>query len=85
VYDAGSTELGRPYFAMEHVDGEPITDCCDRHRLSVTGYEAGNLYSRGDIDGGFGAVFAPPSGPGVIPFPPELLRSDPMFEKVVGH
>jgi tRNA A-37 threonylcarbamoyl transferase component Bud32 len=35
VYDAGSTELGRPYFAMEHVDGEPITDYCDRHRLST--------------------------------------------------
>jgi WD40 repeat protein/serine/threonine protein kinase/tetratricopeptide (TPR) repeat protein len=33
VYDAGATEQGRPYFAMELVPGEPITDYCDRHEL----------------------------------------------------
>ena len=38
---------------------------------SVTGYEHVEVYSRGDIDGGFGAVFAPPSVPGFIPFPSE--------------
>ena len=38
---------------------------------SITGYETVHTYSRGDIDGGFGAVFAPPSGPGKIPFPSE--------------
>jgi iron complex outermembrane receptor protein len=38
---------------------------------SITGYEHARVYSRGDIDGGFGAVFAPPSGPGLIPFPSE--------------
>ncbi len=38
---------------------------------SITGYETVHTYSRGDIDGGFGAVFAPPSGPGFIPFPAE--------------
>ncbi|MEE7565897.1 TonB-dependent receptor [Xanthomonas sp. Kuri4-3] len=37
---------------------------------SITGYEGiSKYYSRGDIDGGYGAVFAPPSGPGTIPFP----------------
>ncbi|MHC4769155.1 MAG: serine/threonine-protein kinase, partial [Planctomycetota bacterium] len=35
VYEAGSTESGRPYFAMEHVPGVPITEYCDRHRLSI--------------------------------------------------
>ncbi|MRX08658.1 TonB-dependent receptor plug domain-containing protein [Pseudoduganella sp. FT25W] len=35
---------------------------------SVTGYETVRVYSRGDVDGGFGAVYAPPSGPGLIPF-----------------
>jgi serine/threonine protein kinase/tetratricopeptide (TPR) repeat protein len=30
VLDAGETESGRPYFAMELVAGEPITDWCDR-------------------------------------------------------
>lgn len=38
---------------------------------SVTGFETLDMFSRGDIDGGFGAVFAPPSGPGTIPFPSE--------------
>jgi iron complex outermembrane receptor protein len=38
---------------------------------SITGYEHARVLSRGDIDGGFGAVFAPPSGPGLIPFPSE--------------
>ena len=35
VYDAGASEQGRPYFAMEFVRGEPITTYCDRHRLPV--------------------------------------------------
>jgi WD40 repeat protein/serine/threonine protein kinase len=34
VYDAGSTPRGRPYFAMEHVQGVPITEHCDRHKLT---------------------------------------------------
>ena len=38
---------------------------------SITGYESVNTLSRGDIDGGFGAVFTPVSGPGVIPFSAE--------------
>ncbi len=33
VFDAGTTEQGRPFFAMEYVKGEPITTYCDRHRL----------------------------------------------------
>ncbi len=35
VYDAGTTETGRPYFVMEYVRGLPITDYCDRHKLTV--------------------------------------------------
>ncbi|MEJ2705645.1 MAG: serine/threonine-protein kinase, partial [Sedimentisphaerales bacterium] len=35
VYDAGTTESGRPYFVMEHVRGSPITEHCDRHKLSI--------------------------------------------------
>jgi eukaryotic-like serine/threonine-protein kinase len=35
VLDAGSTEFGRPYFAMELVHGEPITEYCDRHKLTL--------------------------------------------------
>ena len=34
VFDAGTTPHGRPYFVMEYVKGVPITEHCDRHRLS---------------------------------------------------
>jgi tetratricopeptide (TPR) repeat protein/tRNA A-37 threonylcarbamoyl transferase component Bud32 len=35
VFDAGSTETGRPYFVMELVRGIPITEYCDRERLTT--------------------------------------------------
>jgi serine/threonine protein kinase/tetratricopeptide (TPR) repeat protein len=35
VFDAGATEEGRPYFVMEYVPGEPVTEYCDRYRLTV--------------------------------------------------
>ena len=35
VFDAGATSEGRPYFVMEHVPGLPITDYCDKHRLTL--------------------------------------------------
>jgi non-specific serine/threonine protein kinase/serine/threonine-protein kinase len=35
VFEAGDTEQGRPYFVMEYVDGSPITEYCDEHRLTT--------------------------------------------------
>ncbi len=35
VYDAGRAPSGRPYFVMEHVDGLPVTEHCDKHRLTI--------------------------------------------------
>ncbi|MHB1326671.1 MAG: serine/threonine-protein kinase, partial [Gemmatimonadales bacterium] len=35
LFDAGATADGLPYFAMELVRGVPITEYCDRHRLSI--------------------------------------------------
>lgn len=35
VLDAGATESGRPYFVMEYVKGDPITEFADAHKLSV--------------------------------------------------
>ncbi len=35
VIDAGATPEGKPYFAMEYVKGEPITDYCDKHQLTT--------------------------------------------------
>lgn len=37
VYDGGTTDDGRPYFVMEHVDGESVTEYCDRHEVSTRG------------------------------------------------
>ncbi len=49
---------------------------------SITGYESVEVLSRGDIDGGFGAVFAPPMGPGFIPFPAESADGLPDHSQV---
>jgi len=35
LIDGGVTDKGEPYFAMEFVDGLPITAYCDDHRLSI--------------------------------------------------
>ena len=35
VLDAGATDTGRPYFAMELVKGVPVTEYCDTHRLDT--------------------------------------------------
>ncbi len=35
VFDAGATERGQPYFAMEYVDGIPITSYCDEHKFTI--------------------------------------------------
>jgi tetratricopeptide (TPR) repeat protein len=35
VLDAGATPDGRPFFVMELVNGVPLTDYCDTHRLPV--------------------------------------------------
>ncbi len=35
VFDVGATPEGRPYFAMELVDGVPITEHCDAARLPI--------------------------------------------------
>ncbi len=36
LLDGGLTDDGLPYFTMEYVDGHPIHEYCDTHRLSVT-------------------------------------------------
>lgn len=37
LFDAGATPEGDPWFAMELVEGEPITEYCDRCRLGLRG------------------------------------------------
>ncbi|PHZ84647.1 TonB-dependent receptor [Paremcibacter congregatus] len=50
---------------------------------SVTGYEHGKVFSRGDVDGGFGGVFDGqfPSGPGFIPFASESAGEIPGLDQ----
>src|SRR6185295_13117200 len=35
LYDGGSTDDGRPYLVMELVEGVPVDQYCDQHRLTV--------------------------------------------------
>jgi len=35
IFDAGATTKGRPYFVMEYIEGEPITQYCDRKRMTT--------------------------------------------------
>jgi len=35
VYEAGATEQGSPYFAMELISALPVTAYCDRHKLGT--------------------------------------------------
>ncbi len=35
VFDAGTDDAGRPFFAMEYVKGVPINACCDDERLDL--------------------------------------------------
>ncbi|MHC4284845.1 MAG: protein kinase domain-containing protein [Planctomycetota bacterium] len=44
VFNAGTTDAGRPYFVMEYVKGIPITEHCDRHKLTIE--ERLNLFLR---------------------------------------
>ena len=37
IFDAGATELGRPFFAMELVRGKKITEFCEDARLGLRG------------------------------------------------
>ncbi|MBK6593160.1 MAG: TonB-dependent receptor [Burkholderiales bacterium] len=66
---------------FDGVNGQTLTNTGGSMRLkwslrdvnvySITGYETVKAYSRGDVDGGYGAVFAGTMGPGFIPFPSE--------------
>ena len=36
IYEVGETEDGRPYFAMEYIEGDSIIDYCNTQQLDVT-------------------------------------------------
>jgi iron complex outermembrane recepter protein len=49
---------------------------------SISGYESAEMFSVGDIDGGYGASFLPYMGPGFIPFPSETGAKMPDHQQV---
>src|SRR5579871_4920662 len=36
MIDGGATQEGQPYFVMEYVQGLPLLDYCDAHRLAIS-------------------------------------------------
>ena len=52
--------------------------------VSITGFEKVKTLSHGDIDGGYGASFAPPFGPGFIPFPSETADGLPFHRQITA-
>ena len=56
-------------------------DIGDFQLVSLTGFERLTNFSRGDIDGGYGAAFLPVSGPGEIPFPSETASGIPNLQQ----
>ncbi|MGJ4730695.1 TonB-dependent receptor [Luteimonas sp. SDU101] len=59
-------------------------DLGDYNLYSITGYETVETINRGDIDGGYGAVFLPPelTGPGIIPFASESADGLPEHRQI---
>ena len=56
-------------------------DIGDFQLVSLTGFERLTNFSRGDIDGGYGAAFLPVSGPGEISFPSETASGIPNLQQ----
>jgi iron complex outermembrane recepter protein len=85
IIEKGSNELvsgfDKTRISIDGLNSQTVTNTGASMRLkwaligatlySITGYERVKSLSRGDVDGGFGAAFAPPFGPGFIPFPAE--------------
>ncbi|MBE0369156.1 TonB-dependent receptor [Pseudoalteromonas aurantia] len=49
---------------------------------SITAWESAEIYSRADVDGGYGNAFAPSMGPGVIPFSSETADVIPDHDQL---
>jgi prepilin-type processing-associated H-X9-DG protein len=56
VFSAGTTEAGRPYFAMEYVKGDPITEHWDRCRLTDCERPGSTIYLADNEDGPWRAI-----------------------------
>ncbi|MEM1133861.1 MAG: TonB-dependent receptor [Pseudomonadota bacterium] len=66
---------------LYNVGGAFEYDFGDVTLYSITSYWNGNLFSRGDVDGGFGNAFAPEQGPGFIPFSAQTQDNVPSLDQ----
>jgi iron complex outermembrane recepter protein len=72
-YDAGGGNEAR--YETFGISGTMTYEADVATLTSITSFYDSEGSSRGDIDGGFGASFAPPFGPGFIPFPADTQDS----------
>lgn len=83
-YDGGNAQTVESTGFMSKL----IWDLGEMDLTSITGYEVLEAYSRGDVDGGYGAGGLPfppfsttPSGPGFIPFPAQTADGIPDYSQ----
>ena len=67
--------------SMQGLAAEIRYNIGDFQLVSLTGVERLTAFARGDIDGGYGAVFTSQSGPGEIPFPSETASGIPTLRQ----
>ncbi|MCI5046039.1 MAG: TonB-dependent receptor [Aquisalinus sp.] len=77
-YDGVNKQKVRGYGATMTLD----YDLGDHTLTSVTGWKDVEVFSRGDIDGGFGAAFIGNDVPPTIPFPAESADGLPEHEQI---
>lgn len=73
--------------ATQQVENEGVSlklefELGDYTLTSITGYESAELFSRADVDGGFGSVFASTQGPGIISIDSETADGIPDHEQI---
>lgn len=73
--------------ATQQVDTQGLSlklewDLKEHTVTSITAWESAEIYSRADVDGGYGNAFAPAMGPGVIPFSSETADVIPDHDQL---
>jgi len=86
-FDRDTVYLDSAARATQQVDTEGASlnlefDLGEYTFTSITGYESAEIYSRGDVDGGYGAVFADTQGPGVITISSETADGIPDHQQL---
>ena len=81
VHDAGMTQLGRPFFVMEYVEGVPITDYCDVQIVFQRSYHPPEV--RCSVQGKWCFAHTPARNvrPGLVDLPGEVLDNVRLAER----